>query len=494
MMRLLKKYKIRKFKIRIKFKKVIFRVLTVVFYAAIGLAASLLLFLILYWVLLLDSNISTLIDETSGNPFYFWTYVGLTAGTIILFGANASLFIYRMRRYGLPKLRHQTGTGVGSFVALAASACPVCGSTLLSAIGIAGGISAFPFQGLELKTLSFGLMALPVFLTVRDIRKKGCVGKICPVPKKASFAEKDAIWLANIFLAITLMLFVGWNYLRYEPVIVNALYPTPADETSKYAQLQAETREKLLPKAGIKTQITAGDTIVKMVDLGIIDTEKMQKQYEGRGGIPQEMTNMLTRPSTEPLVVTAENQQWLVTILWPLGLANKLDINRDSPVAGKNLFNFASTGGWTLGREKNGGAYFNKYGLVTLTEEQEVRVRTIAEGVYRPCCNNSTFFQDCNHGSAALAIIELEVAQGQSDEEIYKNVLAFNSFWFPQNYLETALYFKEIRGQDWETVDPKMILSADYSSGSGWAKNVHTEVSKIPGLAPEGHGGSGCGV
>jgi len=31
-------------------------------------------------------------------------------------------------------------------------------------------------------------------------------------------------------------------------------------------------------------------------------------------------------------------------------------------------------------------------------------------------------------------------------------------------------------------------------SGEGWAKNVHSEVAKIPDLAPSAHGGSGCGV
>ena len=314
------------------------------------------------------------------------------------------------------------------------------------------------------------------------------------MPRNASFSRRDRMWLANIILAIVLISTVLWNSLKYEPVIVNAFYPPAQLGTSKYSALQAQIEDKLFPDGGVKTQIAVGDTVVRMVNLGIIDLPKMREQYEARGGIPQEIMDLLTRPSTEPLVITAQNQQWLVTILWPLGLANRLDINRDSPIAGKKLFNFASTGGWTLGREKNGGAYFNKYDLVPLSEEQEQRVRAIAESTFRPCCGNSTFFQDCNHGSAAMGIIALGVSQGLTDEDIFRNVLYFNSFWFSQSYLETALYFKEVKGQDWESVDPKMILSSDYSSGGGWAKNVHAEVAKIPELAPMKVGGSGCGV
>ena len=251
----------------------------------------------------------------------------------------------------------------------------------------------------------------------------------------------------------------------------------------------------LFPPEGIRTQIITGDTIPRMVTLGIIDIDKFKKQYEGRGGIPPEVADLLEKPRQEPLLITRENQFFLVTLLWPLGLANKLDVNRDSPIAGTRLFNFASTGGWNLGKEENGGSYFNKYDLIVLSGEGQKRVKTIAENTYRPCCNNSTFFQDCNHGSAAMAIIELGVSQGLSDEEIYKNLLAFNSYWFPQTYLETALYFEEVKGQEWGSLDPAILLSKDFSSGGGWAKNVHSEVAKVPGLLPSGQNhGSGCGT
>src|SRR3989344_9136263 len=140
-------------------KKLKDKLLTAFFYGLIGLASSLALFLIFYWSLSLNSSIYSLINNTKSEPVYLWSYAILTFGTIILFGINAALFIYRLRKFGLPKLKVAGGTGLGALVGIAASACPVCGSVLLSAIGIAGGLAVFPLQGLELKAISFCLMA-----------------------------------------------------------------------------------------------------------------------------------------------------------------------------------------------------------------------------------------------------------------------------------------------------------------------------------------------
>src|SRR3546814_19376416 len=87
---------------------------------------------------------------------------------------------------------------------------------------------------------------------------------------------------------------------------------------------------------------------------------------------------------------------------------------------GDSLYNFASTGGWTLGKEQNGGAYFNKFRIVELTPEQVALVTQVAKSTYRPCCNNSTFFQDCNHGSALLGLLHLGASQGLTENELYQ--------------------------------------------------------------------------
>lgn len=195
---------------------------TPAFYGAIGIAASLGLLLVFYWSLRLNSSIGSLVSSTYDKPLYFWPYVLLTFGTIVLFGINAPLLVYRWRRFGRPKLKKQAGGGLGSLVGVVASACPICGSVFLSAIGIAGGLSAFPFGGLELKALSFGLMALPLFLMRRDMKnmEAGCAAGTCLPAKDASFnADKDRRWLAAIVFAIIFFAVVGWNMVKSDPIV-----------------------------------------------------------------------------------------------------------------------------------------------------------------------------------------------------------------------------------------------------------------------------------
>ncbi|NJO23992.1 MAG: hypothetical protein HC868_15040 [Sphingomonadales bacterium] len=264
---------------------------------------------------------------------------------------------------------------------------------------------------------------------------------------------------------------------------------------SDYAQRRQDVGEQVRPKEGYQTKLVLGDIVPRMAAHGIIEWEKMETLYKGRGGIPAELKQLLTQASDTPLVVTRENANWLANILWPLGLSNRMAINRRSPIAGKDLPNLASTGGWDLGKEKNGASYFNRYKLISLTQGQERKVLRIASSTYRPCCDNSTFFQDCNHGSAALAVIQLGVAQGLSDNEIYRTLLAFNSYWFGPTYVETAVYFNVVRGTSWSEVDPRRVLSRRYSTASGWHQNVHARASKVPGLLPKAdEEGESCGA
>ena len=476
--------------------------LTKLFYGLIGIVSSLTFFLALYWVLRLDSAITNVITNTYDTPLYFWPYVILTFGAIILFGVNISLLVYRWRKFGFALHSFSGGGasgGLGSLFGIAASACPVCGSTLLSAIGIAGGLAAFPLGGLELKALSFGFLALPLWLIRRDIKKL----EVCPVPKDHSFKEADRPQLLGLLVAVIALTLVSWNILKAEPIIAKALSQgiiNPNDNTLYNADISGtgnklvdEVTAKVLPEKGFQSKIVLGASVVKLVEAGVIDRKKFDGIYGDRGGLPPELKDVLDKPSSEPVLLTRTNANYYVNLLWPLGLANYMSSNKESPINGKSLFNFASTGGWNLGREENGGAYFNKFKIVELTPGQEALVTKIAQNTYRPCCNNSTFYQDCNHGSALLGLLQLGAAQGLSEDELYREVLAFNSFWFPHNYIQTALYFKIVKSTDWDKVDSKTIMGKDYSSASGWYANVDSELKKL-GLLPQDRSGSNCGV
>lgn len=82
-------------------------------------------------------------------------------------------------------------------------------------------------------------------------------------------------------------------------------------------------------------------------------------------------------------------------------------ILRDS---NRKIEDFASTGGWTVGTKPVTELYAS-LDLIQLTAEQQKMVEEVAAAVYRPCCNNSTLFPDCNHGMALLGLLELMASQ-----------------------------------------------------------------------------------
>lgn len=301
--------------------------------------------------------------------------------------------------------------------------------------------------------------------------------------------ENDTLsWRSSVFPILVL---VSVIFLAWLPAIKNEEQPASAGLASR--DWLAEVESEVLPPAGFQSKITLGDAVVKLAAAGVIDAAKFKKLYAARGGLPVELQAILDKPLSGPIRLTRDNAGIYLNILWPLGLANKLVINEQSPLNGEDRFNFASTGGWTLGREENGGAYFNKFEIVKLTPAQEALVKRTAENIFRPCCDNSTFFQDCNHGSAMFGLLQLGAAQGLTEKELYREALAFNSFWFPDNYLQTALYLQMVRKIGWEKVNPQVILSKEFSSASGWSANIANEVKRL-GLVPRQEGGAACGV
>jgi len=245
---------------------------------------------------------------------------------------------------------------------------------------------------------------------------------------------------------------------------------------------------KVLPEGGFTLPISWGDIGPRLVALGVIDADK----FESGVRPTEEQKKILKEGGDIPISIDIKNGQFVVDMLWALGLAQKSIVYSEGPL-GKEYAgqqgNFASTGGWSLAK---GDAvnYLNGFDLIPLTTDEQVRVGEIAKQVFRPCCGNSTWFPDCNHGMAALAAIELLVSKGGlSDEEIYKEVLKLNSFWFPDTYLTTATYFAR-QGIDWEDVSAKEILGEAYSSARG-AADVYAKVGPLPFAG--GAGGS-CGA
>ena len=219
------------------------------------------------------------------------------------------------------------------------------------------------------------------------------------------------------------------------------------------------------------------------VEVGIVDGGRILPLEAEKKMLATLTTNGTIDPAKLPQVTE-------LNLLWAFGLANKNQILESGPIMDPRYggpTNMASVGGWTV---TTGSVmdHYNKHTLATLTSYQQALVEKIAKGIYRPCCNNSTHFPDCNHGMAMLGLLEYMASQGSTEGELWNAAITANMSWFPDQYQTIAQYLK-IKGIDSKTITPQMLLGAEYSSGSGFAR-IAAQVPK----SGQQKGGSGCGV
>jgi len=252
---------------------------------------------------------------------------------------------------------------------------------------------------------------------------------------------------------------------------------------------QSALEEVVLPSDGVLLPVVWRDLGIQMVRSGVIDKEKFEKLYESRGGLGQDEKKLLDSADNENIKITEENSGFILNLFWALGLGTKNEILASGPMADARYGgagNFASTAGWTLARG-NAMDHYSKHSFVTLTREQQAMVERVSRNIYRPCCDNSTYFPDCNHGMAMLGLLELMASQGVSEEEMYRAALEVNAYWFPDTYLTIAQYLNA-KGIDWQEANPQEILGVGFSSISGYRRILDSVDAKAQ---PQG---SGCGV
>ena len=134
------------------------------FYKKVAIVTSLIVAYLSYWLLNQTTTVPMFIEMTRNGDFgkyslaYGTTYIVTTLLIILLSGISIAVMVwlYRHSKLGIGK---DFGTNVGGLgAAMLGMGCPVCGAFLLSAVGVAGGLTVFPLQGLELKFLSLGLL------------------------------------------------------------------------------------------------------------------------------------------------------------------------------------------------------------------------------------------------------------------------------------------------------------------------------------------------
>lgn len=306
--------------------------------------------------------------------------------------------------------------------------------------------------------------------------------KIEEIEKKESLTKnKWTDHLVSASLLLSAIIIAGGSIYSKQPLGSKAV----ADKA--YAKLG----EMVLPSKGFILPVRWGDLGKRLVEGGVVDRKKIEDLYAQRGGLDEETNKLLIDSDNGQIRITKDNANTLLNLFWALGLANKNVILEKGPMTDKkyggDASKFASTGGWTLS-SGNPMGHYSRHVLVRLTPEQQLLVERVSQNIYRPCCGNSTYFPDCNHGMAMLGLLELMASQGVSERDMYKVALQVNAYWFPDTYLTIAKYL-EVKGLSWQKTDPKELLGASYSSSAGYQKIL----SQVSPQIQKGGGGS-CGV
>jgi hypothetical protein len=277
--------------------------------------------------------------------------------------------------------------------------------------------------------------------------------------------------IAWIVIGVVVVFFLGFGggYLKWGQ-----------DETAEFKQQKEMTElyEQVNPKDGYTLPVSYGNLGPQLMEAGVIDYDAfVSVMAQGGDALNNSQMDILKKGSDDQIVITAKNAHFLLNFFWAVGLANKNSIlTKGSMVkySDGQIDRFASTGGWTLATKPVTELYASM-DMIPLTPEQQARVEEVASAVYRPCCNNHTLFPDCNHGMAMLGLLELMASQNASTDEMFKAAKYVNAYWFPQQTLEMATYFKANQKIDFVDADARLVVGKDYSSAAG-ASMVHQSL------------------
>jgi hypothetical protein len=310
-------------------------------------------------------------------------------------------------------------------------------------------------------------------------------------------------WRA-LFLLVVLALVVAAVYFSQQtaalPNVIQTDGTGPVDidqseSKSTEAKRALEAGQTTLP-ISYRLPVSFGDIGPKLLAEGAIDFERFVQTYERAGqALNDAQLAVLTEGSNAPVMVDRDSAYFLLNFLWALGLTNQNPLLDEGPLmqySEGDIGRFASTGGWTLGKRPATELY-SSASLVPLSSEQQLRLENVSYNVYRPCCNNHTAFADCNHGMAMLGLLELMASQGATEDEMFEAAKNVNSFWFPQQALETAIFFQATMGLDYSDVDGSMAVGAEFFSGSGF-RSAQEWLASNGQSEQAPNSGSGCGV
>jgi hypothetical protein len=293
-------------------------------------------------------------------------------------------------------------------------------------------------------------------------------------------------------LLIVFLIGLGSGFLAGRQFVSTEVASAEARSKNKIAAMV----HQINPPDGYTIPASFGNIGPQMLDAGAIDLNQFAQIYQQAGKpLTAEQMAVLTKGSSSPIVIDAENAYFLLNFFWAFGLVNQNPALTEGPMMSKGreqVGNYASTGGWTIGAKPAAELYASTL-MISLTPEQQDRMMKVATAVYRPCCDNPTHFPDCNHGMAMLGLLELMASQNATVEEMFDAAKYVNAFWYPQQMLEIATYFSVNEKVDFAKADSRQVVSRQYSSGSGF-KAVHQWLAANGLLEQIPNNGGGCGV
>lgn len=302
-------------------------------------------------------------------------------------------------------------------------------------------------------------------------------------------AERKRLTSPMVFIGLALLGIIILMYLNYNSTIRSSSEPNST--TIAPATNLTAVESQLLPAKGYMLSAKWGAAPRTLVESGALNVSSLSAilGQAGQQLTPDEL-NILNGTSTENITINSTNARFVLYLLWAIGINNNDTIINKGPLMhfGGDPNQLASTGGYApLGKLSLG-----QLSLVSLTPAQQSISDYVASNTYRPCCNNPTMFPDCNHGAAALGLIELMASQGSNQSAIFKSVEDFNVMEFPGQYITIAKYLK-MKGSSWNATPASTVLSSNFSSALGFSQ-VQAYVSAHQNGGQPAGGGSRCGA
>ena len=257
---------------------------------------------------------------------------------------------------------------------------------------------------------------------------------------------------------------------------------------------------QVTPQTGYTLSFKWGGSIKKLVDAGALNVSNLTIILNNsHQPLTLSEKEILNGTYTGYIQFNSTNTEFVQIVLWGLGINNNNTIitkgpiiNASTPYADsinanstlKQRLNqnvtsqwvashyFASTGGYgPIGKLQMG-----MLNVINLTPLEQGEMYDVATHSYRPCCDNPTAFPDCNHGAAALGLIELLASQGANQTQMFSAVRYFYQYQFPQQYAEIAAYF-DSQGMNYSQVNSGVVMGFNFSSYSGFS-NVNQYLQK----------------